>query len=87
MESLLRRCAQVLGDGGLLTGADVRARTAAWGSGPCEAAAILRPASTAELSHIMRLCHQARQPVVAQGGAHGALGRLRGRPAGSGHFA
>ena len=71
MESLLRRCAQVLGDGGLLTGADVRARTAAWGSGPCEAAAILRPASTAELSHIMRLCHQARQPVVAQGGRTG----------------
>lgn len=36
--------------------------------------AVIRPASTGELSRVLRLCHQAGQPVAVQGGRTGLAG-------------
>lgn len=71
MEKLLQQCAAIIGAGGVLTGDDVRSRSDSWGGGPCQAAAILRPAATGELSRVLQLCHRAGQPVVPQGGRTG----------------
>jgi len=37
-------------------------------------ALVVRPASTAELAAVVTLCHQARQPIVPQGGNTGLVG-------------
>jgi FAD/FMN-containing dehydrogenase len=72
--SLLADIRAVVGDIGLITGKDVAARPADWmGRESCAALAIVRPASTDELSQVMRLCHAARQPVVPAGGLTGLV--------------
>ena len=71
MQELLRQSAAIMGAGGVLTGDDTRSRSATWGGGPCQAAAILRPPNTGELSRVLRLCYRVRQPVVPQGGRTG----------------
>ncbi|MEZ5727780.1 MAG: FAD-binding oxidoreductase [Burkholderiaceae bacterium] len=68
------KLAEVLGAGGLLLDADVRER----GSGgrynpPLRASVLARPANTAELAGVMRLCHDARVPVVVHGGMTGLV--------------
>lgn len=69
MRDLLSECEAILGPQGVLTGADVSARSAGvWRQEGIAAKAILRPAATAELAGILRLCHSAGQPVVAHGG-------------------
>ncbi|APE29593.1 FAD-binding oxidoreductase [Halomonas aestuarii] len=74
MDALLRQIAAVVGDGNVLTGEAVTARRVDWLSGaPCQAGAIVRPGSTAELAEVMRLCHVARQPVVTHGGLTGLV--------------
>lgn len=71
---LLERCAELLGEGGVLTGDAVRARAAGvWTRRPVEAAAILRPRATAEVAAVLRLCDAARQPVVTHGGLTGLV--------------
>ncbi len=62
----------VVGEGGLVTGDDV-AKRADWRGVACEARAVVRPRTTAELSEVMRLCHAARQPVVPVGGLTGLV--------------
>lgn len=62
----------VVGDGGLLAGEEAHAR-ADWRGVRCEALAVVRPRSTAELSEVMKLCHGARQPVVPAGGLTGLV--------------
>ena len=39
----------------------------------CQAMAIARPATTAEVSEVLRLCHAAGQPVVTHGGLTGLV--------------
>ena len=39
-----------------------------------KALCVLRPASTAEVSAIMKLCHETKTPVVPQGGNTGLVG-------------
>ena len=71
---LLAEIREITGDVGVLTGADVRARTSGFfNTDPCEAMAIVRPASTEEVSQVLKLCHEARQPVVTVGGATGLV--------------
>ncbi len=72
--TLLAAIKSVVGDHGLITGKDVTSRSADWmGRESCEAMAIVRPASTAELSNVMKLCHAARQRVVPAGGLTGLV--------------
>ncbi|WP_151704267.1 FAD-binding oxidoreductase [Nitrincola alkalilacustris] len=74
MNTLLQNIQEVVGPNGLLTGSDVSQRSADWfGDARCEAAAIIRPASTQELSAVMKLCHAAGQPVVTHGGVTGVV--------------
>jgi FAD/FMN-containing dehydrogenase len=75
MADLLARLEAVLGPRGVLTGDDVAARTCdPFGHVPPRSAAILRPASTGELSRIVAMCHAAGQPLVLHGGRTGVAG-------------
>ncbi|HEY0942651.1 MAG TPA: FAD-binding oxidoreductase [Steroidobacter sp.] len=79
--TLLADIHSLVGDKGLITGADAAARPADWlGRERCEAMAIVRPASTAELSRVMKLCHAARQPVVPAGGLTGLVHGAKAGP-------
>src|SRR5271168_1619242 len=70
----ISRLRELLGDSGVLTGDEVRSRGTGWISRrTMEAAAIVRPRSTAEVSEVLRLCHEAGQSVVAQGGLTGLV--------------
>lgn len=72
---LLRQIEKVVGEGGLLTGEEVRTRPADWlGQSFVKARAVVRPRSARELSEVMALCHAARQPVVPVGGCTGLVG-------------
>ena len=74
MTQLLDQIAAIVGPQGLLTGEDVSQRAADWmGLSTCQAQAIVRPASTAELSQVMALCHAAGQSVVPAGGYTGLV--------------
>ena len=66
---LIESIRALVGAGGVQTGEDVQARpNASWGRGSCPAQAIVRPASTQEVSGVMRLCHEYGQSVVPWGG-------------------
>ncbi len=52
----------------------MRARRVDWrGTRACEAAALVRPASTQEVSQVLAACHAHRQPVVTAGGLTGLV--------------
>jgi FAD/FMN-containing dehydrogenase len=75
MDEIVARLIRELGQDAVLLGDDVRARATGWGRpGPCLAKAIVRPRSTEEVSHVLRLCWEAHQPVVPQGGLTGLVG-------------
>lgn len=64
----------VVGDAGLITGDDVRARPGDWaGRTQCGAKAVVRPRSAAELSEVMKVLSAARQHVVPAGGLTGLV--------------
>ena len=74
MSELLTQISNIAGPNGLISGDDVHARPADWlGRSNCRARAIVRPASTQELSNIMRLCHAAGQSVIGDGGLTGLI--------------
>lgn len=60
----------------ILTGGEISERYQHdWSSEPFAAPlAVVRPADTAELSAVMKLCHAMEQPVVVQGGLTGLCG-------------
>ncbi|MBE9538195.1 MAG: FAD-binding oxidoreductase [Proteobacteria bacterium] len=74
MNKLLQGIAEIVGSSGLLTGDDVKARSGDWrGQTNCQALAIVRPASTEEVSAVMKLCFEAGQAVVTHGGLTGLV--------------
>jgi FAD/FMN-containing dehydrogenase len=74
MTQLLDQIAAIVGPQGLLTGDDVSGRAADFlGLTRVQARAIVRPASTAQLSEVMKLCHAAGQVVVPAGGYTGLV--------------
>mgnify|MGYP001160700844 CR=1 FL=1 len=74
MTDLIDQIAAIVGPNGVLTGEDVSGRAADWlGLSTCQARAIIRPASTDELSLVMALCHAAGQTVVPAGGLTGLV--------------
>jgi len=71
---LIQAIADIVGPKGLLQGEDVASRpNYSWGIGNCAAAAIVRPATTGELSKVLALCHEQHQPVVPHGGLTGLV--------------
>ena len=82
MNTLIEQIRSILGDQAVLTGTDVSNRSDSWPpTGGCQAMAIVRPASTAEVSEVLRLCHAAGQTVVTHGGLTGLVGGAKTGPA------
>ena len=78
---IIRSISEIVGPKGLLRGDDVSARpNYSWGAGSCPARAIVRPASTEELSRVMALCHAHDQSVVPWGGLTGLVNGITCAP-------
>jgi len=74
MTEILSELSSIVGPNGLLIGEVLQARAGSWlGAGGNQAAALVRPVSTAEVSDIMRLCHARGQRAVIQGGMTGLV--------------
>ena len=72
--NLLQTLRGIVGAANVLTGDDVRRRSVGWADhSPCQALAIVRPESTAEVSQVLAACHSAGQPVVPMGGLTGLV--------------
>jgi FAD/FMN-containing dehydrogenase len=75
MDTLLEKIREIVGEPGILLGADVAARSDSWPPlGGCKAKAIIRPGTTSEVSSVLKLCHQHGQSVVTHGGVTGLAG-------------
>ncbi|MDQ0314133.1 FAD-binding oxidoreductase [Amorphus orientalis] len=74
--SLIAELREALGDTGCLTGSAIgeAVRSDASGTGRHLPKALLRPASVAEVSAALAICHRHGQPVVPQGGMTGLAG-------------
>ncbi len=70
-QALIDRLSAILGPGGVLTGQDVQSRYPGFFMDQIGADAIVRPRTTEEVSQVLALCNEARQPVVVQGGMSG----------------
>jgi FAD/FMN-containing dehydrogenase len=80
----LERLAEIVGREAVLTGHDVRSRATSWADqSPCQALALVRPASTGQVSQVLAACHAAGQPVVPMGGL---TGLVKGCAAGPGEI-
>jgi FAD/FMN-containing dehydrogenase len=74
-ETLLGDIEKVVTPGGVLVDEEVLARSDNWPpTGGCKAKAIIRPASSAEVSAVVRICHAAGQSIVTHGGLTGLVG-------------
>jgi FAD/FMN-containing dehydrogenase len=73
---LLTRIGRSLPGDAVVVGADVGdGYSVDWSAEhACRPAAVVKPGSTAEVAHVLGLCHEARQPVVVQGGLTGLAG-------------
>lgn len=73
-DTLLAQLAGIVGTDNVLTGADVSSRASHfWDPTPLKAAAVVRPADTAQTSAVLSLCHAAGQVVVPLGGSTGLV--------------
>jgi FAD/FMN-containing dehydrogenase len=70
-DSVLNGLRAIVGADGVLTGDAVRARNPGVFMAEIGADAIVLPRTTDEVSRVMALCNQARQPVVVHGGMSG----------------
>ncbi len=74
MPTLIDELKELLGAGGVLEAAAVSERASSyWDSSPMQAKALVRPASTAEVSAVLRACHRRGQSVVVLGGLTGPV--------------
>jgi FAD/FMN-containing dehydrogenase len=70
----LQTLIEIVGADGVLTGDEVRARAVGWADPrPCQALAIVRPASTEQVSRVLAACNAAGQHVVPMGGLTGLV--------------
>ena len=74
-QALLQQIEAVVGEAGLLSGSRLAGRSAGiWSGKQLEALALVRPAATAEVAEVMKLCHAAGQVVIPAGGMTGLAG-------------
>jgi len=75
MNNLIKRIQEIVGPSGILVGEEVTSRSDSWPpTGGCQAKALVRPASTEQVSSVLKLCHAEGQPVVTHGGLTGLVG-------------
>lgn len=72
-DDLIKKLTAVLGDAGVLTGKDAEEKAAGGWSKLGVPAAVLRPATTEEVSAALKLCHAAGEGVVPWGGKTGLV--------------
>ncbi len=72
MSDLISDLKTAIGAAHVLQGADAQEKAHGW-SRLGEPLAVVRPASTEEVSRVVRICHAQRQPVVAWGGKTGLV--------------
>jgi len=72
MSDIISSLQSAVGNEHVLTGAAAEEKAHGW-SRLGKPLAVVRPASTEEISRILRACHAARQPVVAWGGKTGLV--------------
>lgn len=72
MTDLVQRLQALLGDGAVVQGSETSQTGLGWGRLGTPVA-VVRPRSTEQLAAAVRLCHDARQPVVAWGGRTGLV--------------
>jgi FAD/FMN-containing dehydrogenase len=78
MNNLIEEIKNIVGPGGMLTGEDVASRSDSWPpTGGCQAKAVIRPASTLEVSKVLEICNAVGQTVVTHGGLTGLVGGAR----------
>lgn len=81
MNSTIEALCEIVGPSGILTGKDVAGRSDSWPPmGECKALAIVRPASTSEVSSVLQFCHANGQSVVTHGGMTGLVGGAKAGP-------
>jgi FAD/FMN-containing dehydrogenase len=74
MKDLIGTFIEELGADAVIIGARLAERaTSYWDSSPTQAKALLRPATTAEVSRVMQICSEYNQTVVVQGGLTGVV--------------
>jgi len=73
---IVNRLVAALGEKAVLTGDEVRSRSAGlWGPpAPLKAGLLVRPADTEGVSRVLAICHEFAQPVVTHGGLTGIVG-------------
>lgn len=75
MSEITKELGEILGDAGVVTASDLASRaTSYWDSSPTIAKALVRPASTQQLSDVMHACSRAGQTVSIEGGRTGVVG-------------
>ncbi|MBU6298962.1 MAG: FAD-binding oxidoreductase [Alphaproteobacteria bacterium] len=72
MSDLIKSLQQRLGDGAVLEGVEARQSAFGWGR-LGKPFAVVRPKSTAEVSAVLKMCHDAGQAVVPWGGRTGLV--------------
>lgn len=78
MNNFIDKIKEIVGPSGILLGEDVTSRSDSWPpTGGCQAKAVVRPASTEEVSRVLKLCHTEGQSVVTHGGLTGLVGGAR----------
>jgi FAD/FMN-containing dehydrogenase len=73
MDDFTKRLTAIVGPAGLLTGAALAGRAPGFGRHNLGADVLVRPADTAQVSAVLRLCHAEGRPVVTQGGLTGLV--------------
>jgi FAD/FMN-containing dehydrogenase len=72
MSALMTQLASIVGDPHVLSGEAIADRaTSYWNASPIQTIAIVKPASTEEVSQVLSFCHQQGQSVVIQSGGTG----------------
>lgn len=74
MTDIVEQLRQAVDAAGVLTGEDVSGRAIhVWRDEPITAKAIVRPRTTEEVAAVLKICNDAKQPVVAHGGRTGLV--------------
>jgi len=82
MNTLIEKLREIVGDNAIVSGAQVAERaTSVWDTTPISAKAIIKPASTGEVSKVLALCNAEQQNIIIFGGQTGGVDGLKTKPA------
>lgn len=79
-QDLISRFRDIVGSDGVLTGEDVQGRNPGVFMSRIDARVLVRPSTTEQVSRLLKVCTELRQPVVVQGGMSGWVRATQTRP-------